>query len=448
MIRPTIEGMLVAASASHEHLDLGVLDALTRHTENLDAVLAAREDIDGAVVISTCNRLEIYMDAERFHPAIDAAVGAIEQASGLGREQVAGALEMSMGADAVTHLYEVMAGLRSLVVGESEIAGQVRGAFTRALEAGHTTAMLNDLFHVGLQHAKRVSSTTGLGSVGRSGGIVALERAAQRLTVPFAQTTVLLLGTGAYARVITAELQRRGAREVLVYSPSGRAQDYARSHDVRAVAAEGLAAAVLSADLVVAASGQGERTLRAADVAARGGRQLVVLDLALHSDLEPGVRDLDGVDVITLRDIADDIDDTALLEQARMIAAEGARRFTSRQRMRTVDPAVTFLRGTVAGAVSEEVEKIRARYDDAVAEDFERHLRRIAAKVLHSPTVRARELARDGQAEQYVAAFHTLFGVDVQEVSRPPRPSQNPPHQPDSPRGDDAPQRSEQEEPV
>lgn len=409
--------MLVAVRASHEHLGLGVLDALTRNAEALPAALQASSDrISGAVVVSTCNRLELYLDAPRFHDGVEAAIAAIAATSGLPADEVTAHVEAGLGREAAEHLYEVTSGLRSMVVGESEIAGQVRSSFTEALESGRTTAMLNDLFQIGLQHAKRVSATTQLGASGRSGGAVALDRAEAALPMPLAEASVLVVGTGSYARVITAELSRRGAAAVQVHSGSGRAEDFARTHGARAVAADAFAEAVAEADLVVAASGQGGGVLRGEHLARRGQRPLVILDLALHSDLAPEVRQAPEAHVIGLEDLADDIDDAGQIRAARSILGQGVDTFTSRQRARTVDPAITYLRGTVAEAVDEELDRIRSRYDGAVAEDFERHLRRIAAKILHPPTVRARELARAGGAEEYVRAFHTLFGVDVAQV--------------------------------
>ena len=139
----------------------------------------------------------------------------------------------------------------------------------------------------------------------------------------------------------------------------------------------------------------------------------MILDLALHSDLDAAVRDHDQVTVIGLADLADEIDDAGQLAAAREILTEGVDRFVSRQETRKLDPAVTALRSRVAAALDREMEDSRERYPDDIAEDLERRLHRIAAKVLHLPTARAREFARDGAADQYVEAMHTLFGIDL-----------------------------------
>lgn len=404
--------MLVAVRASHEHLDLGVLDALTRNSEQLAQELsAAGSPLDGAVVLSTCNRLELYLDAERFHDAVDHTVAAVSRTSGLAEQEVRQLLEAAMGTEVAQHLYEVTAGLRSVVMGESEISGQVRAAFTEALEQGTTTPMLNDLFQEGLRHAKRVSSTTRLGAAGRTGAAVALDRAIDVLPVPLGEASVLVIGTGSYARLVVAELARRGVQDVAVFSSTGRAQDFAASHGVQAVAADALADAAARADLIVAASGHGQVLLEAEHLG--DSRPRVILDLALHSDLDAAVREQENVQVIGLADLADDIEDTEQLTAARDILTEGVDRFISRQEIRKLDPAVTALRGRVAEALDKEIQDIRERYPEDVAADLERRLERIAAKVMHLPTARAREFARDGAADQYVEAMHTLFGIDM-----------------------------------
>ncbi|MFQ6484069.1 glutamyl-tRNA reductase [Brachybacterium epidermidis] len=411
--------MLVAVRASHEHLDLGVLDALTRNSEQLPRELnAPGAPLDGMVMLSTCNRLELYLDAERFHDAVDHAMAAVSRTSGLAEQEVRQLFEAAMGTEVAQHLYEVTAGLRSVVMGESEVAGQVRAAFTEALEQGTTTPMLNDLFQEGLRQAKRVSSSTRLGAAGRTGAAVALDRAIEVLEVPLAEASVLVIGTGSYARLVVAELARRGVQDVSVFSSTGRAPDFAASHGVRAIQDDGLAAAAAGADLVVAASGNGQVLLHAEHLS--DARPRVILDLALHSDLDAAVRELEGVRVIGLADLADDIEDAGQLAAAREILTEGVDRFVSRQETRKLDPAVTALRGRVAEALDQEIREIRERYSEDVAADLERRLQRIASRVLHLPTARARELARAGAADQYVEAMHTLFGIDLGEPDERP----------------------------
>ncbi|UYG17922.1 glutamyl-tRNA reductase [Brachybacterium huguangmaarense] len=441
--------MLVALRATHEHLDLGVLDALTRGSEHLGHVIeklnaqAAGEAVEavdvaalesgapepdtveaaedatpplaGWVVVSTCNRLEIYLDAHRFHDGVDLAARAVAATSSLSAEQVSLCLEAAMGAPVAEHLYEVTAGLRSIVLGEAEIAGQVHAAFERAHAAGYTSPMLNDLFQIGFRYAKRVAARTPVGAAGRSGVAIALDRAADILG-PLEHRSVLVIGTGAYARLGVAELTRRGVRDVHVHSASGRAVAFAERQGVAAIEAAQLPERLREADLVLACSGRG--TSLFPELFLQVGPTLI-LDLALHSDLHPLVRHLADVQVLDLTDLTIEADDSAApaLAAAREIVAEGVESFRSRQEFRRVDPAMAALRRSVNEAADAEIARLRrgrAQDEaDALAADVERSIRRILAKVMHSPATRARRLAQEGNAGEFVDAFHTIFGIDI-----------------------------------
>src|SRR6478609_12198916 len=131
--------------------------------------------VDGAVVIATCNRLEIYLDAARFHDAIDGVAGRLAQVTGLTADEVSGMLKVRVGAPAVAHLFTVAAGLDSMVVGEAEIAGQIARALREAQAAGTASPAINQLFQSAARVAKQVASETGLGAAGRSVASVALD---------------------------------------------------------------------------------------------------------------------------------------------------------------------------------------------------------------------------------------------------------------------------------
>lgn len=411
--------MLVAVRATHEHLDLGVLDALTRDAHRLPSVigevLAERADaepaLEGWVVVSTCNRLEVYLDARRFHDGVDVVVEAVARTSGLGRDLVSLCFETAMDTPVTQHLFEVTSGLRSLVIGEAEIGGQVRADFEAARAEGLTTTLLNDLFQLAFRFAKRVATEAPVGAAGRSGVAVALDRAAEALG-GLDGRSVLVIGTGAYARLGVAELSRRGVRSVRVHSGSGRAAAFAERHGVGAVPSGALGAALREADLVLACSGRGtslfpEQLLEAGPT--------LILDLALHSDLHPLLRHLQGVRVMGLADLASQLDDAAepALVTAQAIIEEGVEEFRSRQRVRRVDPAMAAMRRAVAESADAEIARLRRDHSEEMAEQLERSIRKILAKVMHSPAARARRLAEDGHADEYVEAFHTIFGIDI-----------------------------------
>ena len=419
---PRLAIMLAALRASHEHLDLEMLDALTRGAEALPAVLqelqaergaavGAPPVVSGEVVLSTCNRLEIYLDTERFHEGVELAVEAVARTSGLDRDVVSLCFDAAMDAPVPQHLFEVTSGLRSIVLGEAEISGQVKQAYEAARRSGRTTSMLHDLFQHGFRCAKSVATQAPVGAAGRSGASVALDRAGLELG-GFEGRRVLIVGTGAYARLGLAELSRRGVAELRVFSPSGRAAGFAERHGAEVVEAEDLEAALREADLVLAASGRGTSLFPELFL---GAGRTVVLDLALHSDLHPLVRHLKGVTVLGLADLRPGGDgdvDPALLT-ARGLVAEHVEAFHQQQEVRRIDPAMAALRREVFDAADGEIDRLRRDVSGETADQLERSVRRILAKVMHQPAERARRLAETGFADEYVSAFHTIFGIDI-----------------------------------
>lgn len=419
---PRLAIMLAALRASHEHLDLGVLDALTRGADALPAVIQELQReraavtgeppvVAGEVVVSTCNRLEVYLDTDRFHEGVDLVLDAVARTSGMDREVVSLCFDAAMDTPVPQHLYEVTSGLRSLVLGEAEIGGQVRQSYEAARREGRTTSMLHDLFQHGFRCAKAVATEAPVGAAGRSGAAVAVDRADVELG-GFTGRSVLIVGTGAYARLGLAELARRGVQDVRVFSPSGRAAGFAERHGVETVDETQLERAIREADLVLACSGRG--TSLFPELFLNAGRT-VVLDLALHSDLHPLVGHLKGVTVLGLADLRLDTDaqtDPALLT-ARTIVAENVEAFRTQQEVRRIDPAMAALRREVFDAADGEIDRLRRDVSGETADQLERSVRRILSKVMHQPAERARHLAETGYADAYVEAFHTIFGIDI-----------------------------------
>jgi len=416
--------MLMVLGASHHDLELTQLDRLAMHPTLLSRAvgdLARQPDmpIDGAVVVSTCNRLEIYLDASRFHDAIDGVAAQLAQVTGLEAAEVAAMLKVRVGAPAVAHLFTVAAGLDSMVVGEVEIAGQIARSLREAQAAGTVSPPINQLFQTAARVAKQVATETGLGAAGRSVASVALDITGVGPSGPGAQTA-LIIGTGAYARVVAAELRTRGVTQLLVHSPSGRADTFADRHAATAVSAAELVATMAQVDLVVACSGQSagmlDEAMLAAAVAARS-RPLPIIDLALHPHVAGPARAVPGVRVVDLHSVQQQVDPAHLdaVVSAQDIVIAGVAAFEERMAIRRLDPAVVALRQHVTGTVEKELDRLRAKYPADVAADMERALHRVTQALLHTPTLRAQELARTGDGAGYVQALHTIFGIDISE---------------------------------
>lgn len=415
--------MLIALRATHDNLGLDGLERITRGAEKLDARLAElnenhpEQPLTGWVCLATCNRLEIYADVDRFHEAVEIVTRAVAHTSDLPNDDVARMLVVDAGTISARHMYEVASGMNSQVLGEAEITGQVRTSFSNALAAGHTTTLLNDLFQGALRTAKQVTSKTKVGAAGRSSVAVALD-SAHLFATELEGRDALVIGTGAMARVASAELHRRGIGTLHVFSPSGRAAHFADSHGAVAVAPGDLASVLVRATVVIAASGSGTPviiadTLAGALEARATSEELVILDLALHSDVEAGCAALAGARVLSLESIRAGESARGEVERARELIDTGITRFEERQQIRAVDPAVSALRRNVKDMIVAEVDEVRRTLGDAAAEQVQRSLGRVYNKLMHSPMVRAQELAKTGQADQFLEAVHTIFGVDV-----------------------------------
>ncbi len=429
--------MLTVLGASHHDLELTQLERLAARTEELSsglAALSARADspVAAVVLVSTCNRLEIYLDAARFHDAIDAVGEVIAETAGMRTEDVVTLLKVRVGAPVAAHLFSVTAGLDSMVVGEAEIAGQIARAFRDAQAARTTSAPINLLFQTAARTAKRVATVTGLGAAGRSVASVALDIAladdADGVLLGASDTAsagstlagsrALVIGTGAYARVVAAELRARGCTDLAVFSPSGRAPAFAVRHDATVVLPDELPAALVAADLVVTCSGASAPTLDEVllkDVVAHRDRPLPVIDLALRSDLSPGARTVPGVRLVDLYTVAEQADPAHrdAVTDAQDIVIAAVSDFEDQLAQRRIDPAVVALRQHISAAVEKEVARLRAKYPADVAGDVELALHRVTQSLLHTPTLRAKELARTGDSADYVQALHTLFGIDI-----------------------------------
>ncbi len=415
--------VMVLIGTSHHDVTLDDLGRLAAAEQGLaQRLLGLGDDIAGAVVLTTCNRFEIYLDLRRFHDAVEATTDTVAELAGLDKDFVVGAMRVVVGTSVAQHLFSVASGLESMVVGEDEIAGQVRGALAAARREGTTTPSLERLLQRALTTSKSVTSSTGLGAAGRSIVSVGLDIVEQRHG-HVAGSRALVLGTGSYARVVVAALQRRGCTDIGVFSSSGRAAHFSQSHDVQSVEADDLAAFLGSANVVAACSGASHPLIDYPLIEASGAardRILPIMDLALSPDVAPDVRGMPNIDLVDLNvihEFAPREHSLAILE-AQDIVLTSVRSFEELESGRSADHAIVAMRSHVMNIISEEIERIRRRVDPDTAEEVAKSLNRVSNAILHIPSVRAQELARIGKFAEYTRAVHTLFGIDLDAAER------------------------------
>lgn len=382
-----------------------------------------RGPLDGSVVLGTCNRFEIYLETASFHDGVEFVTSRVAQHLDITSHAASSLFKVMHGDSVPQHLFSVSAGLESMIVGEEEIAGQVKRALADAQDRGTATKQLNQLFQKAASVSKVVTTETGLGASGRSIIMTALEIATERIG-GLERAFVLLIGTGAYSRVVSAALERHGVAEIGVYSRTGRAEQFSLSRGTTPVRADQLKEWIARADLIVSASGmQGyaiDAELLSSCLAERTTDQpLVCIDVSLSKDVDPAVSDLPHVEVIDLEWIRERAPEehSASLVAARDIIREAVVEFNELVQARSADPVVALLRERVAETIEEEIAAVRRRAGDHAATLVERSLRRVTNSMLHTPTVNAKELALSGKQDKFVEALELLFGIEVLDVN-------------------------------
>lgn len=407
-------------------------------------LLGGHEAVQGAVVVSTCNRFEAYLDlgtpdGESPVDAVHGAIRSVGEVAGLEPDELRSTFEFTHGNAVAAHLFAVASGLESVVVGEGEIAGQVRRSLERARSEGTTSPELERLFQRASQTSRAVKNRTGLGSEGRSLVRLALDLAESRLT-DWAGTRVLLVGTGRYAGASLAALRERGASDIAVYSPSNRGAKFAASHDVPAIGRGDYARAAAEADVIVtctlaehfvvdralladgrehlaaatAAETAPVRTLDSAIVPEPGSeRRQLVIDLGLPRNVNPDVTEVTGVELLDLETIKihAPMEEFAATDAARDLIRNAARDFGDAGEELDLAPTVVALRKHVYDVLDAEIARARGRGDDGATEAALRHM---AGVLLHTPMVRSRDAARAGEQRAFIDAVEMLFGVTAE----------------------------------
>ena len=413
---------VLVVGISHRSAPVSLLEEVTLGLGDTTGVLRELKAgaVSEAVVLSTCNRVEVYADTDGFHAGVDAITDLLSRRSGVPLEELSKHLYVHWEGQAVLHLFQVACGLDSMVIGESQILGQLR----RAYGASSDTAgrVLHELFQTALRVGKRAHSETGLDEAGQSLVTVGLEHAVLAIG-PLAGRSVLVIGAGSMGALAGATLRRADVGEVVVANRTpANAARLALSLEGRGVGLDALADELVKADVVVTSTGATglvvHRDAVAQAVARRGGRPLAILDLALPRDVDPLVRSLSGVSLVdleTLQTALAGTDAGAGVVAAREIVTEEVGVFLTWQKASRVAPTVIALRSKADEVVDAELHRLLARLPDLgdrERSEVEHTVRRVVSTLLHTPTVRVKELTEAPVGLSYAEALRELFGLD------------------------------------
>ncbi|HVM07291.1 MAG TPA: glutamyl-tRNA reductase [Acidimicrobiales bacterium] len=408
-------------------MPLDVLERMTVDARQLPKALhdlRSRPHLSEAVVLSTCNRTEIYAQAERYHGALDDVRTFLTDLSGLNVDAFADHLYAYHDDMAVAHLFKVAAGLDSAVVGESEILGQVRAAVDAAKAEGAVTSELDRLFTAALAAGRRARVETGIGRGTTSVSQAAVAMAADRLG-SLEGRRILVLGAGEIGAGMAAALAGTdGLEEILVANRTrSRAVELAKRIGGRVVDFGELGSALVEVDLVLTSTGASSMIVDADDVAAvmeeRRCRPLLMVDVAVPRDVDPAADQIDGVTVLDMDDLRA-FADASLADRRReiplvqTILANEVARYHERVAAREVAPLIVELRERAEQIRQAEIDRLAARnggLDPAVREQVDVVTRGIVNKLLHEPTVRLKEEAATARGERLAEALRQLFSL-------------------------------------
>jgi glutamyl-tRNA reductase len=434
---------LLAVGVSHQTAPVALLEQFAMGTDETAKTLrelVESDHVSEALVLATCNRVEVFADVDRFHGGVTDVSRVLARQAGATVEELAPYVTVYYEDQAAAHLFAVAAGLDSMVVGETQVLGQLRAAYALAREEGTVGRALHPVAQHALRVGKRVHAETGIDKAGASLVSVALDRVEARIG-SLRGRTALVVGAGSMGALAATTLARREAAVVVSSRTAASASRLAGTVSGRAADLAALPAELADADVLVACTGASgliihtdvvAAAMRTGAVDGRPDRPLVVVDLALPRDVDPGVAALPGVHLVDLAMLqgewagaatslssavaADDIaaahalieEETAMLRAERHAAA--------------VAPTVSALRSQAAEVVDAELLRLSTRLPDLDARaraEIARTVRRVVDKLLHEPTVRVKELAAHPGGTDYAGALRALFGLGIDTVVDP-----------------------------
>lgn len=418
---------VIAAGLNYQVADVSVIESLSFASERLPKALSqlmSCDHVTEGVVISTCNRVEVFVRASRFHPAAAEVREFLGEFHHVAPERFSDCLYTYFDEAAIAHLFAVVAGLDSMVIGEGEIAGQVKSAFAIAQAEGAAGRTMSALFRRAFEVGKRIRNETGISKNAASVSSAAVALASQELG-GLEGKSVAVLGAGEAGQAAAKSLLASGAAELVVINRSvERGAEVADRVGGRACGLDELDSVIDAADILVASTRSPGLVLdlpAAEEIAARrGGRPLLIVDIAVPRDVDVAVRGVDGVTLLDLDDLKAFAEEgrrqrAAEAIRGREIISEEVERFLEDELSARYGPLISELRAEAEELRAGEFERYSRRLSNLSLEDretVEALTRSLANKFLHAPTVRMRELASMPDGEVLADSLVKLFGLE------------------------------------
>lgn len=418
--------MIILIGLNHKTAPLVVrerLFAACEEEENLLPGFLAVEGVAEVLFLSTCNRVEVVAVIEDSAETVDKLKAALMRKGGLTDDEAA-CLYIYRDDDAIRHLFRVTSSLDSLVMGETQILGQVKDAYRRALAQNATGIVLNRLMHRAFRTAKRVRTETGIAANPVSVSFAAVELA-KKIFGTLDGKKILVVGAGEMAELACTHLVANGAQEIAVANRSlAQAAVMAEKFHGSAIGLDALDEALSNADIVVSSTGAPshiitEDMIRQA-LRKRKNRLLFLVDIAVPRDIAPAVDGIENVylyNIDNLQDIVDDNMKTRRREalKAEKLVSEEVSQYSNWLKELEAVPTIVSLRTKAGGIARAELEKAQSwmgKLENGEREKIEALVNGIVNKILHSPVSVMKEESAEFNSQDIVAAVRQLFRLD------------------------------------
>jgi glutamyl-tRNA reductase len=430
---------LVVIGLNHRTTPVELLERMAVPPPELAKALHTLERSDNlaeVAVLSTCNRTEVYARCTRFHPAVEDVRHFLTDQSGLDPDTITDHLYTYHDDAAVAHLFGVAAGVDSMIVGEGEILGQVREAWQVAEREGMIGQLLSRVFHQSVEVGKRARTETGIGRHAVSVSSAAVAVAGERLG-GLDNRRVLVVGAGDVGTGMAIALNGAGVGEIVVANRSReRAAELAARVGGRAIGLDTVRDALVDTDVLLASTGAPDVLLERSEIEAamsrRDGRALLIVDIAVPRNVDPGVGQVFGVTLLDIDGLkafaAESLDQRRQeIGKVREIVTEELDKFRLERSAREVAPLISSMRARAEELRSAELARFRSRLaelDDDERAAVDALTRGLVNKLLHDPTVRVKDAAGTARGELYADALAALFGLE--DASEPASPESEP----------------------
>lgn len=383
-----------------------------------------------AMIVSTCNRLEVYSVTNSFHSGVRDVVDVLSDVSGVDKDELRGYLYVRYADAGAEHMMVVASGLDSMVVGEQQIIGQVRSSYDKASQQGTVGPRLHALAQAALHTGKRVHFETSIDEAGGSMVTFAMGKALEHMGTDNLQgKTALVLGAGAMASLAATHAGKLGVDKLIIANRTFERAQRVVEHSLEAgvpaeaVPFEDRAAKLAEVDIAISATGADNFTIAADDLpSTTAQRPLTLVDLSLPRDIDDATAEREGVHLVNIESLHKSLEDQegSGHAEARAIVNEEVQRFASEQRVRDIVPAVSALHKRASDLVDCEIGRLQHKapeLSDAEVKEVRHALKRVVDKLLHEPTVRAKKLAADSRTVSHETALQELFGLQLEGTS-------------------------------